>query len=135
MGIRGAGLESSETAPRISSAQRDGLAQLADTTLVAQSRVEETAPIGPRDQASYLNQMVLIQTKMSPADLLAACLGIERRAGRVRGELWSSRTLDLDIVKYGDRVVSGPDLVIPHPELSNRAFWQRQLEELLPHAR
>jgi 2-amino-4-hydroxy-6-hydroxymethyldihydropteridine diphosphokinase len=53
----------------------------------------------------------------------------------VRRERWGPRTLDLDIVRYGERKVAEPDLVLPHPELPNRPFWQRELTELLPYAR
>jgi hypothetical protein len=60
---------------------------------------------------------------------------IERSEGRVRKEHWGSRTLDLDIVRFGDRRVADPDLIIPHPELPNRDFWLRELAELQPHAR
>jgi 2-amino-4-hydroxy-6-hydroxymethyldihydropteridine diphosphokinase len=114
---------------------RRSLAALPETRLVAASSVEETAPIGPAGQAPYLNQMVLLRTALSPRDLLAACLAIERDAGRVRDVRWGPRTLDLDIVRYGDQTVNDPDLTLPHPELARRDFWQRELEELAPHAR
>jgi 2-amino-4-hydroxy-6-hydroxymethyldihydropteridine diphosphokinase len=114
---------------------RAALAGLPRTALVAASAVEETAPLGPPDQPPYLNQMVLLRTALSPRDLLQACLGIERQAGRTRRVRWGPRTLDLDIVRFGDRRVNEADLVVPHPELANRPFWQRELAELEPHAR
>lgn len=114
---------------------RVALAGLPDTELVAASCVEETAPLGPVPQAPYLNQMVLLWTALAPRALLDACLAIERSAGRERRERWGPRTLDLDLVQMGARSLDEPDLHLPHPELPRRDFWQRELAELLPHAR
>jgi 2-amino-4-hydroxy-6-hydroxymethyldihydropteridine diphosphokinase len=109
---------------------RRRLGTLPDTRLVAVSRVEETEPIGPVAQGVYLNQMVLLETSLSPAELLAHCRAIEAERGRERRERWGPRTLDLDIVRYGARTVREADLTIPHPELSNRDFWRREIAEL-----
>jgi 2-amino-4-hydroxy-6-hydroxymethyldihydropteridine diphosphokinase len=117
------------------SAARDALAALPATALVAASSVEETAPLGGMAQPPYLNQMVALDTRLSPRDLLAACQAIEHAEGRVRTEHWGPRTLDLDIVRYGRKRVAEPDLIIPHPELPNRDFWQRELAELQAHER
>jgi 2-amino-4-hydroxy-6-hydroxymethyldihydropteridine diphosphokinase len=114
---------------------RQALAALPETRLVAVSRIEETDPIGPPGQRRYLNQMVLLSTGLPARNLLAACHAIERGAGRVRGPRWGPRTLDLDLVRYGELSVHDPDLTLPHPELARRDFWQRELEELTPHAR
>jgi 2-amino-4-hydroxy-6-hydroxymethyldihydropteridine diphosphokinase len=111
------------------------LGALPDTRLVAASTVEETAPLGGKEQPPYLNQMVLLETGLDPRALLEACQAIERAEGRVRAEHWGSRTLDLDIVRFGQRRVAEPDLIIPHPELANRDFWQRELAELKAHER
>jgi 2-amino-4-hydroxy-6-hydroxymethyldihydropteridine diphosphokinase len=116
-------------------AARAALAALPRTRLVAESRVEETAPLGGMEQPAYLNQMVLLDTALDPRALLAACQAIERSRGRVRGDRWGARTLDLDIVRYGHRRIAEPDLIIPHPELSNRDFWIRELAELEAHER
>jgi 2-amino-4-hydroxy-6-hydroxymethyldihydropteridine diphosphokinase len=116
-------------------AAREALAKLPDTALVAASAVEETAPLGDLPQPPYLNQMLLLETRLSPRELLEACQEIERAQGRVRGERWGARTLDLDIVQYGRRRVTEPDLIIPHPELPNRDFWLRELAELRAHER
>jgi len=97
---------------------------------VAASRVEETMPLGPVAQPPYLNQMVLLETSLTPAELLAHCLAIEVERGRARRERWGPRTLDLDIVRYGEQAVRQPDLTIPHPELRNRDFWRREIAEL-----
>jgi 2-amino-4-hydroxy-6-hydroxymethyldihydropteridine diphosphokinase len=111
-------------------AARAALAALPRTRLVAASRVEETAALGGMDQPAYLNQMVALETRLEPRALLAACQAIEHSRGRVRTERWGARTLDLDIVRYGDRRVDEPDLIIPHPGLPHRDFWQRELAEL-----
>jgi len=103
------------------------IASLAKTRLLAQTEVEETAPIGPVEQGPFLNQMIAIETELSPKDLLAALQRIERDAGRLRSERWGPRTLDLDIVLLEKQAVDEPGLVVPHPELSNRDFWRRQL--------
>ena len=109
---------------------RARLGELPDTRLIAASQVEETAPLGPVPQGPFLNQMVLLETSLPPRDLLLGLLELERERGRDRGERWGPRTLDLDIVRYGDWVVSESGLTVPHPELPNRDFWRRELAEL-----
>jgi 2-amino-4-hydroxy-6-hydroxymethyldihydropteridine diphosphokinase len=106
------------------------VARLPTTRVLAASAVEETAPLGPVPQGPYLNQMLLLETDLAPRALLDALRAIETREGRVRRERWGPRTLDCDIVLYGDRAVREPGLVVPHPELPNRAFWQRELRQL-----
>jgi 2-amino-4-hydroxy-6-hydroxymethyldihydropteridine diphosphokinase len=114
---------------------REALAALPETALLRESAIEETAPLGGMQQPSYLNQMVLLETGLEPRALLRACRAIERAEGRERTERWGPRTLDLDIVQFGSRQVTDRDLIIPHPELSNRDFWQRELAELSSHER
>ena len=111
---------------------RNRLATLPETRLVATSRVEETAPIGPVPQGAFLNQMVLLETTLAPRDLLGHLHAIEAERGRERqaGVRWGPRTLDLDIIRWGERRVHEPDLTIPHPELPHRDFWQREMAEL-----
>jgi len=109
---------------------RARLGALPGTHLVAASQIEETEPLGPVAQPPYLNQMVLLETRLEPAELLAHCRTIESERGRERRERWGPRTLDLDIVRFGDKTVRQPDLTIPHPELPNRDFWQREIAEL-----
>lgn len=109
---------------------REALAALPDTRLIAASSIEETAPLGGKQQPLYLNQMVLLETTLDPHALLKACQAIERSEGRERAERWGSRTLDLDIVQFGTRHVRDRDLIIPHPGLSTRDFWRRELAEL-----
>jgi len=109
---------------------RARLGRLPGTRLLGTSTVEETAPLGPVPQGPYLNQMVLLETTLEPRELLAQLHAIEAERGRVRSVRWGPRTLDLDIVRYGDRAVREPELTIPHPELEHRDFWLREIAEL-----
>jgi 2-amino-4-hydroxy-6-hydroxymethyldihydropteridine diphosphokinase len=109
---------------------REALAALSGSRVVAESSVEETAPVSDVPQGAYLNQMVALETELSPHELLAALHGIENGAGRVRSVHWGPRTLDLDIVRYDDVHIDEPDLVIPHPQIAHRDWWQRELAEL-----
>jgi 2-amino-4-hydroxy-6-hydroxymethyldihydropteridine diphosphokinase len=112
---------------------RTRLDALPGTRVIAASAVEETAPLGGMDQPDYLNQMVLLETTLSARGLLTACRQIERAAGRVRRERWEPRTLDLDIVRFGDQQIADPDLTVPHPGLAEREFWRREVAELEHH--
>jgi 2-amino-4-hydroxy-6-hydroxymethyldihydropteridine diphosphokinase len=116
-------------------AARAALDALPGTRLVATTPVEETAPLGGMSQPAYLNQMALIETELDPQALLAACQAIERDRGRIRTERWGARTLDLDIVRYGELRIDQPHLIIPHPELPHRDFWLRELAQLEAHER
>ena len=109
---------------------RMALAALPGSRVVAESSVEETAAVSDVPQGAYLKQMIALETELSPHELLAALHRIEEEAGRVRTIHWGPRTLDLDIVRYDDARVDEPDLVIPHPQLSHRDWWQRELAEL-----
>ena len=109
---------------------RRSISELPKTRLIAESVVEETAPIGPVQQGPFLNQMIAIETELSPHELLRELMQIEQQAGRVRDLRWGPRTLDLDIVLFEKQSVSDPDLSVPHRELSNRPFWLRELIEL-----
>lgn len=109
---------------------REAIGRLPATRVAAASAVEETAPLGPVPQGPYLNQMLRVETGLGPHALLAALLGVERDEGRVRGVRWGPRTLDCDLVLYGGQSVDLPDLKVPHPELPQREFWIRELEEL-----
>jgi 2-amino-4-hydroxy-6-hydroxymethyldihydropteridine diphosphokinase len=106
---------------------RDAIAALPGTHCVAETPVEETAPLGPVAQGAFLNQMLAIKTRMPPEELLDELQVIEEKAGRKRGERWGPRTLDLDIVALDGAAVSSPRLMVPHPELPNREFWLREL--------
>jgi 2-amino-4-hydroxy-6-hydroxymethyldihydropteridine diphosphokinase len=109
---------------------RVALTLLPATRLVAVSSVEETAPLGAMAQAPYLNQMVAVDTALAPAVLLASLHAIERAQGRLRGARWGARTIDLDLVRYGEHRVRTASLTLPHPGIASRDFWQRELAEL-----
>lgn len=96
------------------------------------SSVYETEPVGPADQPWFLNAVAEIETRLSPAALLAQTQAIERALGRVVTSRWGPRTIDLDILLYGDGRVETATLVIPHPELCRRAFVMIPLLELDP---
>ncbi|MHB8573490.1 MAG: 2-amino-4-hydroxy-6-hydroxymethyldihydropteridine diphosphokinase [Candidatus Dormibacteria bacterium] len=86
------------------------------------SAVRETEPWGPVAQPSYLNQVLQVTTELEPRDLLRAAKEAERRVGRVAGERWGPREIDVDILFYGERVIDEPDLTIPHPMINQRPF-------------
>jgi 2-amino-4-hydroxy-6-hydroxymethyldihydropteridine diphosphokinase len=106
------------------------LKALPGSRILAESVIEETPPIGPVGQGNYLNQMIALETSLTPEALLDHLLQIERQLGRERGEKWGPRTIDLDIVQFGSHVVDSDRLTLPHPQLPNRDFWQRELIEL-----
>ena len=109
---------------------RAGLAAIPRSRIVATTAPEETAPIGPVAQGAFLNQMVALATDLTPRELLDALQAVERAAGRVRGERWGPRTLDLDIVTMREQRSDDASCRVPHPELPNRDFWLRELAEL-----
>lgn len=109
---------------------RDAIARIPLTTVVGASSVEETEPVGGPPQPSFLNQIVAAETGLDPHRFLKALQKIEDAEGRVRIERWGPRTLDLDIVRFGTRRLRDPELVIPHPELPRREFWQREIAEV-----
>lgn len=112
----------------------DAIAELDTTGIVQCSTIIETDPIGPGDQDSYLNGVVHITTSLVPRELLAALMVIETSFGRDRSEgvRWGARTLDLDILIYGDRIIDEHGLVIPHPRLHTRGFVLIPLYEIAP---
>ena len=106
------------------------IASIPGCRVLGQTAVEETAPLGPVPQPPFLNQMVAVETTLTPRELLIRLQEVERREGRTRGMRWGPRTLDLDIVSFRDQAASDADLRVPHPEIANRDFWQRELAEL-----
>ncbi len=109
---------------------RDAIARLPDSRVVAESAVEETEPLGQLEQPAYLNQMVAVETSLTPRELLDRLHAIEAGEGRLRRDRWESRTLDLDIVCFDEQTAREPDLEVPHPGLADREFWQRELAAL-----
>lgn len=109
---------------------RKEIANIEATRIVAESDIEETAPIGPVKQDFFLNQMIAVETDLEPRDLLDELQKIENGAGRDRSIRWGPRTLDLDIVMIEGREYSDDVLVVPHPELPKRHFWLREIEQI-----
>jgi 2-amino-4-hydroxy-6-hydroxymethyldihydropteridine diphosphokinase len=100
--------------------------------VVAVSSVYETEPVGGPPQGPYLNAVVALSTADSPRALLERCRRVEEDAGRVRTVRFGPRTLDADLLLVGDLRVEEPDLVVPHPRLSERRFVLEPLRELAP---
>ena len=109
---------------------RAALSPIPRSRVIGESTVEETAPLGPVAQGAFLNQMIALETELTPHELLAALQDIEQRGGRVRGVRWGPRSIDLDIVTMRDQRSDDAGCRVPHPELPNREFWQRELAEL-----
>ena len=100
--------------------------------VILSSSLYETEPVGNIDQPRFLNMTVKASTDRSPEDLLTVVLSIERSLGRVRRGKWGPRTIDVDILFYGDRVVGESGLVIPHPRLHERRFVLEPMNEIAP---
>ena len=102
--------------------------------IISVSSFYYTEPVGYREQEDFINAVVAVETDRSPGDLLAACRFIEDRLGRTRTIQWGPRTADLDILLYGDVVMSTLDLIIPHPLMTSRKFVLVPLAEIAPDA-
>jgi len=99
------------------------LDEVPGVAVVARSRFYRTPPWGHTDQPDFVNAAISVDTGLAPVDLLDALLATERAFGRVRdGERWGPRTLDLDLLAYGDEVIDEDRLRVPHPRIAERAF-------------
>ncbi len=124
------GSDSGEPVDQVNSALQ-ALAGLQQMRLLACSSLYVTRPIGPIAQADFVNAVALLATSLKPARLLAELQRIEEQHDRIRiGERWGPRTLDLDILLYGELQIAGPDLTVPHLQISRRAFVLVPLLEL-----
>ncbi len=103
-----------------------------DPRLLACSALYASPPMGPPDQPDYINAVAAVETDRAPRDLLAWLQGVEADHARRRGERWGPRTLDLDILLWGQRRIDEPGLCIPHPGLPERAFVLYPLAEIAP---
>ncbi|WP_026957768.1 MULTISPECIES: 2-amino-4-hydroxy-6-hydroxymethyldihydropteridine diphosphokinase [Aliagarivorans] len=101
-------------------------------TLSAVSSLYRSRPMGPQDQPDYLNAVVALETSLSPEALLDALQAIEQQQGRQRLRRWGERTLDLDILLYGDQVLSSERLQVPHTGMTQREFVLLPLVEIAP---
>jgi 2-amino-4-hydroxy-6-hydroxymethyldihydropteridine diphosphokinase len=90
--------------------------------IVAVSDVYETDPVGGPEQPDYLNAVVVLETEASPAEVLATAQAAEQGRGRTREIRWGARTLDVDVLAYGQTVSDDPDLTLPHPRATERGF-------------
>ncbi|MBJ7282374.1 MAG: 2-amino-4-hydroxy-6-hydroxymethyldihydropteridine diphosphokinase [Acidimicrobiia bacterium] len=110
----------------------DALADDVRVDLIAISSVYETDPVGGPVQDDFLNAVLSIETEASPHEILAIAQSLEVQARRERKEHWGPRTLDVDLLLYGDELVSTPDLEVPHPRMWERAFVLAPLSEIAP---
>ncbi|WP_137135976.1 2-amino-4-hydroxy-6-hydroxymethyldihydropteridine diphosphokinase [Rhizobium sp. FKY42] len=104
-----------------------------DCSLISVSRLYRTPPWGKTDQADFFNSCAVLRTSLEPLALLDLCLSIERSMKRVRIERWGPRTIDIDVLTYGDAVIDVEGLEVPHPRMTQRAFVLMPLADLLPH--
>lgn len=108
------------------------LSQLPETTLLRVSSLYDSEPVGPEDQPDYVNAVAQLDTGLTARQLLWNLALIEKRLGRVRSQRWGPRTIDLDLLFFGDQVIDDDDLRVPHPEITRRAFVLAPLAELEP---
>ena len=108
------------------------IAEADGVEVVGVSQLRETDPVGLTDQPRFLNGAAAVETSLAPRELLDLLLSVERELGRVRAERWGPRTIDLDLLVFGDEIVDEPGLRVPHPRLPERRFVLEPLAELDP---
>lgn len=108
-----------------------GLLSERGVRVVRSSRVYETDPVGGPSQPDYLNAVVEVEAPGTARELLDACRSVERELGRVRGERWGPRTVDVDVLTFGDEEIEEPGLTVPHPRMHERGFVLVPLLELV----
>ena len=109
---------------------RERINRLPGTAIIAESSVEETDPVGYTDQPGFLNQVIKVETGLSPHDLLDKLSGIETELGRTRDIPMGPRKIDCDILLYDERVIEDERLTVPHTGIRKRPFVLRQLIEI-----
>ncbi|ARK13558.1 2-amino-4-hydroxy-6-hydroxymethyldihydropteridine diphosphokinase [Fibrivirga algicola] len=102
-------------------------------TIVSASSLYETEAWGVTNQPTYLNQVLLVETYLTPADVLTRTQAIEQRLGRIRAEKWGVRLIDIDLLFYDSLILNSPTLTLPHPLLHERRFTLMPLAELAPN--
>ncbi|MCW9709784.1 2-amino-4-hydroxy-6-hydroxymethyldihydropteridine diphosphokinase [Avibacterium sp. 21-586] len=109
------------------------LQQLPHSQLLAVSHFYQSKPLGPQDQPDYVNAVACLATALAPLDLLDQLQRIEQEQGRVRLRRWGERTLDLDILLYGDQIIQSERLTVPHYDMQNREFVIVPLYDIAPN--
>ena len=110
----------------------NALAKIKSIQIIRISSFYESKPIGPQDQSDYINAVIKLETSLDPTDLLDNLQTIENHHGRERSQYWGPRTLDLDILLFGDQIIHNDRLTVPHTEICNRAFVLVPLSEIEP---
>lgn len=129
----GLGANLGDRAEAIAAALR-GLHQPPALEVTRRSSLYETAPVGVTDQPDFLNAVAEVRTTLTPQELLTRVLQLEQQMGRARTQRWGPRVIDIDILLYGDCILAGPELTLPHPRMMGRAFVLRPLAEIAPDA-
>jgi 2-amino-4-hydroxy-6-hydroxymethyldihydropteridine diphosphokinase len=111
-----------------------GLAELEEVETLQASSFYLNPPLGPPEQPWYVNAVAQVRTRLTAEELLRALQRLEAALGRVRGERWGPRVIDLDLLLYDGEVAHTPELVLPHPEMHRRAFVLAPLAEIAPDA-
>ncbi len=106
-----------------------------DCRVTAVSRLYRTPPWGKTDQSFFFNACAAVETRLEPEALLDVCLSIEREMKRERIERWGPRTLDIDVLTYGDVIQDAPRLELPHPRMTDRGFVLMPLADIAPDLR
>jgi 2-amino-4-hydroxy-6-hydroxymethyldihydropteridine diphosphokinase len=106
--------------------------RIPETSLVVVSSIYDTAPVGKEDQPRFLNAVAEVATELAPRALMGELLAIEDHCGRIRRDMWGPRTLDLDLLIYGDVEILSEELTVPHRRLADRAFVLVPLAEIAP---
>ena len=114
---------------QIKTAVKD-MKNMPDTTLIACSSLYKSPPMGPQDQPDYINAVIELDTTLTAHRLLDELQKIEQQHGRVRKRHWGERTLDLDVLLYGEQILNDERLIVPHPGIAERAFVVYPLAEL-----
>ncbi len=110
----------------------NALAKIKSIQMIRISSFYESKPIGPQDQSDYINAVIKLKTNLDSTKLLNSLQTIENHHGRIRSQYWGPRTLDLDILLFGDQIIHNDRLTIPHTEICNRAFVLVPLSEIEP---
>jgi 2-amino-4-hydroxy-6-hydroxymethyldihydropteridine diphosphokinase len=129
----GLGSNLAEPAEQVKSA-RQAIASIPGVQESACSSLYSSMPMGPQDQPDYINAVMAIETQLPPQVLLEHLQAIEKDHGRERkGERWGARTLDIDILLYGEQAIDLPNLTVPHNGMAERPFVLMPLAEIAPH--